>query len=144
MAFSLDQATRDGYASGLLRFTQYCDSIEIPEVSRMPASESLLAAFIAFHAGKVASSTIDNWLAGLHFWHTINGALYLPNGLSVLLSPSNISMRCATAWIFPTHLTRQYGLLHASPSGLAVGLGSSLSRARIHLTLSNTLLVRPR
>lgn len=48
----------------------------------MPASESLIASFIAFHAGKVASSTIDNWLAGLHFWHTINGALW--NGGDIL------------------------------------------------------------
>jgi hypothetical protein len=82
MAFSLDQSTRDGYASGLLRFTQYCDNINIPEVDRMPASEPLLASFIAFHAGKVASSTIDNWLAGLHFWHTINGAQW--NGGDIL------------------------------------------------------------
>lgn len=35
----------------------------------MPASELLLSSFIANAAG-----TVDNWLAGLHFWHTINGA----------------------------------------------------------------------
>ena len=74
MAFSLDQSTRDTYAAGLLRFTQYCDGLNLCETKRMPASEVLLASFIASHASKVASSTVDNWLAGLHFWHTINGA----------------------------------------------------------------------
>jgi len=59
MAFSLNQVTWDGYASGLLCFMQYCDSINIPEVNWMPASEPLFTSFIAFHARKVVSSTID-------------------------------------------------------------------------------------
>ncbi|KDR79126.1 hypothetical protein GALMADRAFT_243004 [Galerina marginata CBS 339.88] len=75
MAFSLDQSTRESYAAGLLRFTQYCDSLNISEHKRMPASEILLASFIASHAGKIASSTVDTWLAGLHFWHTLSSQL---------------------------------------------------------------------
>ncbi|PPR03772.1 hypothetical protein CVT26_005787 [Gymnopilus dilepis] len=75
MLFSLDEDTRSVYGAGPLRFTQYCDSRNIPEEDRMPASEVLLAGFAtAMAAGKVASTTLDNWLAGLHFWHTINGA----------------------------------------------------------------------
>ncbi|KAF8183698.1 DNA breaking-rejoining enzyme [Pholiota molesta] len=75
MLFSLDEKTRELYGAGPLRFTQYCDSRNIPEVDRMPASEILLAGFsAAMAAGKVARTTLDNWLAGLQFWHTINGA----------------------------------------------------------------------
>jgi len=71
---SVESKTRENYGSGLLRFHQFCDSLSISEDKRMPASESLLAAFIAHWAGKVAVTTADNWLAGLHFWHQFNNA----------------------------------------------------------------------
>lgn len=75
MLFSLDMRTRSVYGAGLLRFTQYCDSRQVLETDRMPASEILLTGFATvMAAGKVARTTLDNWLAGLHFWHTINGA----------------------------------------------------------------------
>ena len=70
----IEQGTRKNYSAGLLRFHQYCNSIDVPEDKRMPASEVLLASFIASWAGKVARTTIDNWLAGLAFWHTANNA----------------------------------------------------------------------
>src|ERR1700722_4153373 len=76
MALSLDTATRSGYGSGLLRFTQFCDRHNIPEDSRMPASESLLVLFAADAAGQISASTLNTWLAGLHFWHIINGAVW--------------------------------------------------------------------
>lgn len=73
--FSLDEKTRENYAAGLLHFTQYCDSRQIPEEQRMPASEVLLCGFTTISAtGKVSRSCVDNWIAGLHFWHTLNGA----------------------------------------------------------------------
>jgi hypothetical protein len=74
MTFSLDQGTRNGYGAGLLRFTQFCDKNNVSERNRMPASELLLSAFIADAAGSVGSSAINNWLAGLHFWHILNAA----------------------------------------------------------------------
>ena len=37
----------------------------------MPASDNLLSAFVAEWEGKVSRSCIDNWLAGLSFWHTL-------------------------------------------------------------------------
>lgn len=42
---------------------------------------SFVTAFIASWAGKVTETT-DTWLAGLHFWHQFNGAIW--NGHSVL------------------------------------------------------------
>lgn len=76
MLFSLDENTRSNYGAGLLRFTQFCDANKIPETSRMPASESLLAAFSASAAGTVSESALSNWLAGLHYWHVVNGATW--------------------------------------------------------------------
>jgi hypothetical protein len=51
MIHSLDQDTRSNYGTGLVQFTQFCDSINVPESQRMPASEALLAQFIAAFAG---------------------------------------------------------------------------------------------
>ncbi|KIK78532.1 hypothetical protein PAXRUDRAFT_834517 [Paxillus rubicundulus Ve08.2h10] len=76
MIRSLDQDTRSNYGAGLLRFTQYCDSCNIPEADCMPASESLIAAFAASHAATASDEILNNWLAGLHFWHTVNGATW--------------------------------------------------------------------
>jgi integrase len=74
MKLSLDHSTRGVYGAGLLRFTQFCDSNDVPEDERMPASEILLSAFVAHHAGSVSSSAMNSWLAALRAWHTINGA----------------------------------------------------------------------
>ncbi|KAG2140217.1 DNA breaking-rejoining enzyme [Suillus bovinus] len=74
MLISIKVKTRENYGAGLLRFHQYCDSRRIPEQLRMPAPDHLLASFIASWAGKVASSTVHNWLAGIHFWHNLHGA----------------------------------------------------------------------
>jgi hypothetical protein len=60
MIRSLDQDTRSNYSAGLLHFTQFCDSMDVPETLRMPASEALLSQFIAAFAGITASKTLNN------------------------------------------------------------------------------------
>lgn len=42
----------------------------------MPASQELIASFAAAHAGTISDKTLNNWLAGLHFWHLVNGAYW--------------------------------------------------------------------
>lgn len=74
MIRAIEPDTRKNYGAGLLRFNQFCDCAGISEDARMPAGEYLLSAFIATWAGKVARTTIDTWLAGLSFWHTLHGA----------------------------------------------------------------------
>jgi hypothetical protein len=81
MIRSLDTDTRSNYGTGLLRFTQFCDSINIPEAERMPASEALISQFAAAFAGSSSEKTLNNWLAGLHFWHVVNGAPWLASHL---------------------------------------------------------------
>lgn len=74
---SLEPNTLKNYGAGLLRFNQHCDCLGIPETLRMPASDALLAVFVAKWSGIVSRSTIDTWIAGLSFWHTLNGAPWL-------------------------------------------------------------------
>ncbi|TFK77876.1 DNA breaking-rejoining enzyme [Polyporus arcularius HHB13444] len=71
---SIEPGTRKNYGAGLLRYHQFCNRFRIPEASRMPASELVLAAFVSAWVGQVGSSTVDNWLAGLRFWHTAHAA----------------------------------------------------------------------
>ncbi|TFK78440.1 DNA breaking-rejoining enzyme [Polyporus arcularius HHB13444] len=79
------------YGAGLLRFHQFCDQHAVAEQARMPASELLLAAFVASWAGRVARTTVDNWLAGLAFWHTLNMAQW--NGARVLKATCQAALK---------------------------------------------------
>ncbi|KAG1734051.1 uncharacterized protein EDB91DRAFT_1299200 [Suillus paluster] len=81
MLVSVESKTHKNYGAGLLRFHQFCDSRLIPENSRMPASNHLLAAFVASWAGKVTTTTAQNWLTGLHFWHNLHGAPWFGHAL---------------------------------------------------------------
>ena len=79
--------THEGWGASLLRFNQYCDSILLPEEGRMPASELLLALFVAnCAAGKVLSSTVNKWLVGIHRGHQVADAPWFS---SHLLSQAN-------------------------------------------------------
>ncbi|KIY49109.1 hypothetical protein FISHEDRAFT_42092 [Fistulina hepatica ATCC 64428] len=71
---SFAPATRSTYAAGPLRFTQFCDQWQIPERDRMPASPTLLTAFVAEFAGSVSGRAINNWLSGIRAWHTLSDA----------------------------------------------------------------------
>lgn len=71
---SVTDDTREGYAAGLLRFTQFCDREVIPESRRMPASEILLGAFISEYSGTCSGKTVRNWMNGLRLWHIYNSA----------------------------------------------------------------------
>ncbi|KIL55884.1 hypothetical protein M378DRAFT_58378, partial [Amanita muscaria Koide BX008] len=66
--------TRSTYGSGILRFSEFCDKNGIGETDRMPASNLLLASFVAEHAGSCSHSCIKNWMSGIKAWHEINGA----------------------------------------------------------------------
>ncbi|KAH9852264.1 hypothetical protein C2E23DRAFT_730943 [Lenzites betulinus] len=71
---SFEPRTRKNYGAGLLRFTQFCDLMNIPETLRMPTPEPIIAAFVAHYAGSVRHGTITSWLSGLAAWHAMNGA----------------------------------------------------------------------
>jgi hypothetical protein len=74
MLVSLEEKTRSNYGAGLLRFNQFCDTHDIAEADRCPASEVLISAFIASYAGLRSSDCINNWLSGIKWWHVFQGA----------------------------------------------------------------------
>jgi hypothetical protein len=65
----------------------------------MPTSSELLAAFLANAARTVSISAANSWMAGLHYWHSVNGAdwhggesdvlHHVHRGLSKLTPPSS-------------------------------------------------------
>jgi len=75
LARAIKPKTLSNYGAGILRFTQYCDALDIPEHLRMPSPEWLLSNFIITRgASAVAAGTLKTWLLGLELWHIINGA----------------------------------------------------------------------
>src|SRR5882724_5967595 len=67
--------TLKNYASGLTRFTKFCDDFNIKEVDCMPTSDFLLSTFVTtYGAGSVGKGMVKTWLSGLELWHRINSA----------------------------------------------------------------------
>jgi len=54
LLISVEPKTCEVYSAGLLCFTQYCDTFDVSESDRMPASDVLLGAFASSGAAKVA------------------------------------------------------------------------------------------
>jgi len=70
---SITPLTLSNYASGLLRFSKFCDNYNIPELFRMPTSEALLTMFITCHGtASIASLALHHWILGLELWHKMN------------------------------------------------------------------------
>ena len=67
-------STKSTYAAGILRFHQFCDSWCIDEEARMPASSTVLAAFVGQCSGYYAGGTIRSWLSGIRAWHLTHNA----------------------------------------------------------------------
>lgn len=70
----LAPSTKNTYGAGILRFIDFCDEWSIPEDQWMPASSSLLVAFVSAHAGQYHSKTISMWLSGIRSWHVVKQA----------------------------------------------------------------------
>jgi len=127
MLASLDVKTLEVYGAGLLRFTQFCDQLRVPESARVPASEVLLSAFVAGWAGKIALTTVKTWLAGLHFWHSLQGAMW-HGGNMLRITKAGIGKLVPTSSRrgkrLPVSLAHMHALVHAldmlNPSDAAV------------------------
>ena len=71
MAHCVLPVTLKNYATGLSRFTKFCDDFNVPEAECMPASKMcsaskcLLSTFVTTHgAGSVSKGAIKMWI----FW----------------------------------------------------------------------------
>ncbi|KAF9220512.1 hypothetical protein BS17DRAFT_316030 [Gyrodon lividus] len=67
------ESTRITYGSGLLTFHAFCDSKDIPEGLRAPASPDLISVFISTMASLYSNTTIVNYVSGVRAWHIIHG-----------------------------------------------------------------------
>jgi hypothetical protein len=67
-------STQQSYGMGILCFTQFCDHEQMSENLCMPASSTLLSAFIADAIGTCTGECIHNWLSSLCLWHLFNCA----------------------------------------------------------------------
>ena len=67
-------STKSTYAAGVLRFNEFCDAWNVSEEARMPASPTLLAAFVGQVRGRYAGGTVRTWLSGIRAWHVMHHA----------------------------------------------------------------------
>ena len=61
------------YGAGLLVYHIFCDSHNISENDRGPASPLLIIAFISSYAGAYAGGTLANYVFTVRVWHVLNG-----------------------------------------------------------------------
>ncbi|KAF9224679.1 hypothetical protein BS17DRAFT_795105 [Gyrodon lividus] len=60
------------YCSVISQFQSFCDHKNIPSHLHISASEQLLCAFAASHAGTLADNTVQTHLAAIEAWHYYN------------------------------------------------------------------------
>ncbi|KAJ7070079.1 hypothetical protein C8F01DRAFT_977639 [Mycena amicta] len=71
--------TLETYGSGLLVFHCFCDSRLIPEDERAPATDDVVAAFLATAAGHYARKTLSTYFAGVRAWHVLHRVKWQQN-----------------------------------------------------------------
>ena len=72
MLHAWEEDTRIAYGAGLLMWHCFCDSKNIPEESRAPATQPLLSAFVAYMAAAYSGKTISGYLSGVRAWHLLH------------------------------------------------------------------------
>ncbi|KAH8918839.1 hypothetical protein BT69DRAFT_1200044, partial [Atractiella rhizophila] len=76
-AASLDESTRKSYGSGLAKYLEYCEKMNLPQNEIFPASKGVI---LGFGPKKlVTPQTAQKYVTALHSWHTHHG---LPFALS--------------------------------------------------------------
>ena len=73
VAHAWANSTKETYGSGLLVYHVFCDSKNIPEDQRAPASAILISSFLSNLAGSYSSAAVTNYLQGVRAWHIIHG-----------------------------------------------------------------------
>ncbi|KAF5380028.1 hypothetical protein D9615_006170 [Tricholomella constricta] len=79
LALGFAEGTKESYGSGLLAWHVWCDSKEVPEQDRAPASQILISAFISSLTGAFVGKTIRNYVYGLRAWHVVHSMPWRPN-----------------------------------------------------------------
>ncbi|KAF5377916.1 hypothetical protein D9615_006695 [Tricholomella constricta] len=79
LALGYAEGTAESYGSGLLAWHVWCDSKDVPEGDRAPASQVLISAFISSLTGAFAGKTIRNYVYGIRAWHVVHSVPWRPN-----------------------------------------------------------------
>ena len=69
---SFAHSTKSTYGTGLAKFHNYCDTIGLPEINRTPCTTTILAGFITYLSGFYSKSAINNFIAAVKAWNTVN------------------------------------------------------------------------
>ena len=66
------KGTKEVYRAGLLVYHVFCDSHNISEEDRIPASPILIILFIVSCAGLYSGTTLANYVFAVHAWHILH------------------------------------------------------------------------
>ncbi|TFK24721.1 hypothetical protein FA15DRAFT_591949 [Coprinopsis marcescibilis] len=72
-------STCEAYGTGLFAFHAFCDSKDVPEDQRAPASPMLVSLFASSMVGLYAGSTARNYVYAVRAWHIIHGVKWQVN-----------------------------------------------------------------
>ena len=67
------KGTKEVYGAGLLIYHIFCDSCNISDEDRIPASPILIISFIASCAGSYLGTTLANYIFAVCAWHILHG-----------------------------------------------------------------------
>ena len=67
------KGTKEVYGAGLLIYHVFCDSRNISDEDRIPASPILIISFIASCAGSYSGTTLANYIFAVRAWHILHG-----------------------------------------------------------------------
>lgn len=65
-------STLETYGAGLLAFHVFCDTYDISEDQRTPATTDLMVSFVSTMAGIYSGSAICNYVSGVRAWHILH------------------------------------------------------------------------
>ena len=84
---SFAPSTLATYGTGLAKYHNYCDTIQLPEINRTPYHTNILAGFITFLSSNYSKSAIINFISAVRAWHLINNIPYdvQENTIKILL-----------------------------------------------------------
>ncbi|ESK93217.1 tyrosine recombinase [Moniliophthora roreri MCA 2997] len=103
------ESTLQSHATGLLVYHVFCDTRNIPEDQRAPASPSLISLWISTIAGTYSGAAIKNFVYGVRAWHVVHGTNWQMKEAemkallraSVHMTPGSLKKKKRQPWTIP-------------------------------------------
>ena len=110
--------TRDAYGAGLLVYHVFCDSCNVPEEERGPASPILVIAFISSCAGSYAGGTLASYVFTIRAWHILHRLSWSMDNLQVKAALTGATILAPPASRCPKQAPVTVGLMECICSKL--------------------------